>query len=548
MYDPATTLDRLATRAGQLYSLPTVAMKVLELTENPEVDTRALKECIENDPALTAKILRVVNRSLFGLSREVSDLNQALALLGTKPLKLLVLGFSLPSGMFAGVEGKTLAWYWRHTLTKAVAGREISETLWKAPGDDAFIAGLLQDIGTLTLLQQLGEPYAKFLDRIVGSHAELGALETQAMGFSHTALSARLLANWRLPQSLVEAVAWSGGNDVAPTDASGTPAPHAASSLAQVLHLAELVARLLADAQPRVLGQLLAAGQSYHGLSEAQLETLVGHLEETVRQLAAVLSLQLPDGLEYRDVLADAHRQLARLASQAAEDLLRNGLNRNERVEEESLLEDIQDLTEAVSSVCRRAAEPSGVKGPVATAAVAAAAEPSATWRPAVNTRATATDPGLSSRLAVAVAACRQSRRPLSLLLAELAHPDEVMVALGMEGFETVRRLLGNVCHRVDHPCALSTAHGEAGFAVVLPDCERHKAVALGDQLIRTVNNVAAARAKPAAPALALAVGVATVARLPKNFPPQDLLAGAERCLYGSHASGGGVVKSIEIY
>ena len=103
-------------------------MEVLQLTDNPQVDTRALKECIENDPALTGKILRVVNSSLFGLSREISDLNQALALLGTKPLKLLVLGFSLPGGLYAGIEARTLARYWRRTLTKAVAARESGRT------------------------------------------------------------------------------------------------------------------------------------------------------------------------------------------------------------------------------------------------------------------------------------------------------------------------------------------------------------------------------------------------------------------------------------
>ncbi len=77
----ATTLDQLAARLGHLYSLPGVAMQVLQLTRDPYVDTRALKECIENDPAISSRILRVVNSSLFGLSREVSDLNQALALL-----------------------------------------------------------------------------------------------------------------------------------------------------------------------------------------------------------------------------------------------------------------------------------------------------------------------------------------------------------------------------------------------------------------------------------------------------------------------------------
>lgn len=180
MTDPATTLDHLAVRSAQLYSLPRVAMQVLQLTRNPDVDTRALKECIENDPAIASRILRVVNSSLFGLSREVSDLNQALALLGLKPLKLLVLGFSLPSGLFLDLESKTLLWYWKHTLTKAVAGRELSSLFWRIPGDEAFLAGLFQDLGVLLLFQQLGQPYARFLDRTLSHHLDLGAVERRA--------------------------------------------------------------------------------------------------------------------------------------------------------------------------------------------------------------------------------------------------------------------------------------------------------------------------------------------------------------------------------
>ena len=75
MIETALILDQLAA-LGQLYSLPGVAMQVLQLTRNPHVDTRALKECIENDPAISSRILRVVNSSIFGLSREVTDLNR----------------------------------------------------------------------------------------------------------------------------------------------------------------------------------------------------------------------------------------------------------------------------------------------------------------------------------------------------------------------------------------------------------------------------------------------------------------------------------------
>ena len=204
MSSPDSTIEQLAATARQLHSLPAVAMEVLELTKNPTVDTRALKACIENDPALTTRLLRVVNSSLFGLSREVSDLNQALALLGTKPLKLLVLGFSLPTGLFEGIEAETLASYWRHTLTKAVAAREICETIFGRPGDEAFLAGLLEDLAVLLLIQELGKPYTKLLNKAYADGRDLASLELQAMGFDHAALTARMLEQWELPETLVE--------------------------------------------------------------------------------------------------------------------------------------------------------------------------------------------------------------------------------------------------------------------------------------------------------------------------------------------------------
>jgi len=89
-------VQQFVERTGQLYSLPAVAMEVLRLTSEPKFDARAIKDCLERDPALATRVLKVVNSSLFGLSRPIGDLNQALALLGTRPLKMLVLGFSLP--------------------------------------------------------------------------------------------------------------------------------------------------------------------------------------------------------------------------------------------------------------------------------------------------------------------------------------------------------------------------------------------------------------------------------------------------------------------
>ena len=404
MNDPSATLDRLAAHAEQLYSLPAVAMEVLQLTDNPQVDTRALKECIENDPALTGKILRVVNSSLFSLSREISDLNQALALLGTKPLKLLVLGFSLPSGLYAGIEARTLGRYWRRTLTKAVAGRELAEHLWHVPGDDAFIAGLLQDVGILLLLQQLGQPYVQLLERVLGAGLDLDALEAEAMGFTHTALSAKMLARWHLPQNLVEAIAPEARAD-------GPEALPSRTALPQILHLAELIARLLADGQTGVLSPLLGLARDYRNLPEEQLHALLSDLEEKVRQLATVLSLQLPEGLQYTDILAEAQRQLAGVATAAAEELLRGSPGEEAAPAQGPLQGELEALAEAVSRATgpRRAAaaHPPHAAAEPHHSAVATAAPPAA-----ASDSAAKTDPGLLGRLGLAVTACRQCAAP----------------------------------------------------------------------------------------------------------------------------------------
>lgn len=538
------SLPSLLARAQQLYSLPAVAMRVLELASNPQIDTRALKECIENDPALTAKILRVVNSSLFGLSRQVSDLNQALALLGIKPLKLLVLGFSLPPGLFQGIAAETLEWYWRRALTRAVAAREISQTVWRQPGDEAFLAGLLRDLGMLLLIQELGPAYHAFLERARAVGGDLAAMETQALGFDHVTVTAALLRQWHLPEHLCGAVQPSGTHD-----ASLPPAP-ASKRLAEIVDLAELVAGVLVDGRPEPLKELLARALEDHGLSSEQLAHLAADLELKVEQLAEVLSVGLAPGMTYTEALARAHARLAETASSAAEDLLRRDL--------EELHRQIQGLSAVAARVVRRnsAAGPVGPPRagpePATPAPIASLERHSASEEPAApaasrSPEAQADQPALG-RLAIAVAACRQARAPLSLLLVELMASEELTFTGGHEGLARLMGLLESACSGLDHPHSTVLPLAETGFAVILPRCDRRLAVELGQEVLDGMRRAVAKGTAPGAMMPAVAAGVASVAMPPKNFLPQDLWNAAQRCLNGSRACGGGVVKSIEIY
>lgn len=561
-------LERLVSKAGQLYSLPAAAMEVLELTNNPTVDVAALKQCIENDPALTTKVLRVVNSSLFGLGREVSDLGQALSLLGTKPLKLLVLGFSLPEKLFHGVAAEILERYWRNTLTKAVAAREIAAILRVHSGDEAFIAGLLQDLGILLLIQEVGEPYLQFLQKVHDRGSDLAMLESGLLGFDHTELTSRLLRHWGLPDGLIEAVRWT---DRRP----GSLAP-SCPTLGEIVHWAGLVARLVTEGRADALGELLVTVDASPRLSRRQLEPLIEELEEKVAQLADVLSLRLPEGRGYQDVLVEAHLQLARVAAEVAGDMVVHQEGpRALETESRTFEHEFHALSDAVAQIGRPAATPaapatadrpateaSAPIPPRASAGGSSARSLSADQYASPVSRsatagtrtgrgaapaATEVDPALLGPLNASVSECRQSQCGLTLLLVELDDAARMTTTFGEEGFRKLRRFLETTCLGIDHADAVCVPRGEHGFAVILPDCERQPAVRLANQLIDRVRQLTPASSR-GRPMLSISIGAATVSVPSRNFSPEDLVEGAHRCLYGSQASGGGVVKSIEIY
>lgn len=560
-------LDRFVDRVSKLYTLPAVAVQVLQLTAHPRVDAHAMKDCLEKDPALTSKVLRVVNSSLFGLTSKVSDLNQALALLGIKPLKLLVLGFSLPDKLFVGMAGDILHRYWRRSLTKAVAARELSQTVWNLPGDEAFLAGLLQDLGVLVLLQELGEPYVKLLDLAYAKAPAVTPFEGKSLGFDHVQLSARLLERWGLPASLIGALS-SAQRGEALADL-----PLAERSIPQILHLAELLASLLTENRADLLPELLDAGSKFHHLTHAQLSALVGSLQEKVEVLADVLAVELLDDADYAHVLAEAHAQLAALASDAAGELLRTGRTDDSASDSESILAEVQALVSAVRGAAQATqSAPTGMRLPAAAGDAAAddAASVSTARRPeALATHAETTeplagshaprragtrhgagsevDPAFLGLLTSMAATCRQSRCPLSVVLLEIDHFDNLTLTRGPEGAQRIVRLLGTMCRNAGPADLICRQTRDEQFALVLPGCDRQAAVEVGQQLLREVRHVGSVSAAEGRTTVSVSVGVAAVALAPKNFSPELLIDSAQRCLSAARLSGGNALKSIEL-
>jgi HD-like signal output (HDOD) protein len=552
--DGAETIERIVRRAAALYTLPAVAVEVLRLTDHPKVDVAALRECIERDPALTAKLLRVVNSSLFGLSRKVGDLNQALAMLGTKPLKLLVLGFSLPEKLFLDVARDQLQWYWNTTLVRAVAAREISERYFDRPGDDAFLAGLLEDIGVLVLLRELGGPYASLVRQAIAAGEDLHEAERTAMGFDHAQLSARLLEDWNMPTTLVRVVG-------EPRDCK-LWAHHRAEHawLVRVLHLAELFAQLVGQHRLSVLPDLLETSEAYCGLDRPQVSELVADLEPKVRQLAKVLSLDAASSERYAEIVREAHERMARLAEETAAPLSAvAGLDDDARedVAETAALTLAGDLQRAVDRFLLRPSE-GGTRSATEDLRVAAnpkralGVELAATRRHSEAERA-GRDAGplefvgpardeFDVRLKLAAGHCRAMRESLSVMMLGVALKGGASAALDAR----LEKLLDSACDAAGMERGFVERSAPLRRILVLAGCDRRDAVAAGRQCVEQLQEALAtlAASGPLPPCKA-AAGVAAVGVPAKNFQATALLDTAQRCLAAALTSGG--VKSLEV-
>jgi HD-like signal output (HDOD) protein len=537
MTDTTLQLEQLASRAVSLYTRPTVAMELMRLADTPAADAQALKDCVAQDPALACKLLRVVNSSLYGLHRPVADLNQAIGLLGIKPLKLLVLGFNLPDSLFAEVAARELEWYWTNTLTRAVAARMLGEQLWHQAGDEAFIAGLLQDIGILVLLRELGEPYARFLTGVIEEKCHLAALEQDTLGFDHVQLTAALLAKWQLPPRLVSAIEMSKR-----TSRLARLSPPE-GDLPQILHLAELLAQLVGMQRLSVLPELLEAGKLYRGMTKSKLVSLVEGLQPQVDQLAQVLSLELTEKRDYMQMLVAAQQQMSVLG----EELATEATGEDDEIYAQ-LLAHTEELTEAMQWFLagkRRDANCEDAN----TKLHAAHRDPHNSRGPTGRAQNESSSQTILLRnLALAATRCRERRQELSLIIAERSCGEVASDSLQAGTTEPTQHALSSASSALRNGKATIVVLPQGCVAAILPNCDRRDAIAIAHNAISSFNKNSAVDSDLEGNAASmLSIGVATVSLVPKNFAASKIVESAMRCLTAARAGGISAVKSIEV-
>ena len=233
-------VQRLIATLGDLPSSPSVVSAVIGMTTDLNTDLGKLGQVLSADQALTAKVLRLSNSSFYGRLKTVGTINEAIMILGFYTLRSLVIASSTHSLYQQKDPTKYLPTLWEHSLGTAVAARLLGRRLKHPQLEEAFICGILHDIGKLVLTQKLSGEYALVRESLKADE-DWCPHEKEQFGFNHVDVGVVLLEKWNFPRALTEAI---GMHHREPAAAPDRPA-----TLTQLIWLANPISTVVLSGQ-----------------------------------------------------------------------------------------------------------------------------------------------------------------------------------------------------------------------------------------------------------------------------------------------------------
>lgn len=201
---PISGADALVEAVNELPPMPQVISKVMELLADEDSQMSEMVAVLSSDPALVARLIRVSNSALYSRGKETSSLDQAVVRLGANTLRSLVMAASMKS-LFPldktsiGIWGQAL---WQHSLECGLAARRVAQFSGYPDPEEAFVAGVLHDIGKVVILLNKPDEFRLILKRQAAAKESFATAERAVLGFDHADVGELLLAKWQMPQSL----------------------------------------------------------------------------------------------------------------------------------------------------------------------------------------------------------------------------------------------------------------------------------------------------------------------------------------------------------
>ncbi len=270
---------------SHIATLPEVTLKIIQLVEDPDSTAQDLNKVISHDPALGARILKVVNSAFYGLPGQIGSINRAIVLLGLNAVKNIAIAASLAK-LFRG--GKVSPNFdarelWTHSIASATATRLLANKAGLGLPDEAFLAGLIHDIGIMVEMQARRTEFVDVVETAHQTGRPLREVELEKLGATHEQFGQELCKAWKFPASFQAVV----GYHHRPTEL-----PDGNRTLASLVYVADHLTRQLelgytgdvegAEIDPKIASDLK--------LTQKDFDEVLAQLPEAMEEAQAVFA------------------------------------------------------------------------------------------------------------------------------------------------------------------------------------------------------------------------------------------------------------------
>lgn len=201
-------LEQVVAKAGKLYTLPDICLQLRLLTEDGQSSASEISRLVSMDTALSARLLKLANSSLYGFPSEVSSLPRAITLVGIEEMNNLALA-TAAAGMFRGVGGSSIDIhaFWRHSVLTGMMMAEMAKKLGTEKSEEMFLIGLLHNLGKLVILEQVAH-FAGTACEVADPNQLNWEREREVLGYTFSEVGAELMKVWGMPKSLLMPMTW----------------------------------------------------------------------------------------------------------------------------------------------------------------------------------------------------------------------------------------------------------------------------------------------------------------------------------------------------
>ena len=213
---------RILSKLKDIKSFPQFVLETMRKLNDPGSSASDVAKSLSRDEGLVLRVLKLANSAAYGSSRNISNITEAITKLGYKSVSNIILAASVYSAMDKGLSGYALdrGELWRHSLMVAYTSRYLAKLTGKVATEDAYVGGLLHDIGKVILNDYVRFGYGIIVKMVEEENLPFTEAESRVLGFDHAMVGAILTEKWELPESYKYAVAYHHKPNDLPSDKS----------------------------------------------------------------------------------------------------------------------------------------------------------------------------------------------------------------------------------------------------------------------------------------------------------------------------------------